>query len=214
MKNNSAISTTEHLRKVLVENLAAFRGFALRRLGDPELAADVVQDALLKALRAGDELRDDEKLVAWFYRILRNAITDLYRKKATQAKALEQFAIELESWPDTESNNVICGCMTRLLPTLKTEYAELLRRIDLDGQSAEDVAVSLGITPGNLKVRLHRSRQQLKSQLVQTCQLCAAHGCLDCNCEPEASSRIQPAATPSSVRQRVANRPRRTRRHS
>ena len=186
MKINSAIAapeTTEQLRKVLAENLAAFRGFAQRRLGDPELAADVVQDALLKALRAGEELRDTENLVAWFYRVLRNAITDLHRKKATQAKALERFAIELENSPDAQLHNVICGCIKRVLPTLKPEYAEVVQRIDFDEQSTAEVAASLDLTPGNLKVRLHRARQQLKERLIETCQLCATHGCLDCTCE-------------------------------
>ena len=196
MKNNSSKTTEESLRRVLTDNLAAFRGFARSRLNDPELAADVVQDAMLKALRAGEELRDDEKLVAWFYRILRNAIIDLYRKKATEAKALERFAVELSNPPDPDSDSVICGCMTRLLPTLKPEYAELVRRIDLDGKSTGEVAASLGITPGNLKVRLHRSRQQLKKRLLQTCQLCATHGCLNCTCETNAPSQTPTRATP------------------
>ncbi len=173
----------EQLRQLLTENLAAFRRFAQRRLGDPELAADVVQDALLKALRAEEELRHDENLVAWFYRVLRNAIPDLHRKKATQTKALERFAIEMEKSPDAESHGVICECVTRLLPTLKPEYAEVIRRVDFDEQSTEEVAASLDIMAGNLKVRLHRARQQLKERLIETCRLCATHGCLDCYCE-------------------------------
>ena len=184
MNKNASIATTERLREALTDNLAAFRGFARSRLGDPELAADLVQDALLKALRAGDELRYDENLVAWFYRILRNAIIDLYRKKATEAKALERFAAELDNKPAAgRSDRVICGCLTRLLPMLKPDYAELVRRIDLDGQSAQAVAADLGVKPGNLKVRLHRARQQLRKRLLQTCQLCATHGCLNCSCE-------------------------------
>ncbi|MEO6034668.1 MAG: sigma-70 family RNA polymerase sigma factor [Verrucomicrobiota bacterium] len=191
MKNNYSTTRTDHLREVLTENLAAFRGFAQSRLGDRELAADVVQDALLKAFRAADNLRDDENLVAWFYRILRNAITDLYRKKATQAKALERFALELEREPGAEAESVVCGCLRRLLPTLRTEYADVLNRVDLDGQPTGAVAASLGITPGNLKVRLHRSRQQLKKRLLETCQLGATRGCADCNCEP--AGEVPPA---------------------
>ncbi len=179
-----AITTAEdRLRQVLTENLAAFHAFARSRIGDADLAADVVQDALLKALRAEVHLEDDDNLVAWFYRILRNTITDLHRKKASQMKALEQFGHDFDAVPDEEVRQAICGCLRRLLPTLKPEYAEVVQRVDFNEQSTASVAAELGVTPGNLKVRLHRARQQLKERLVETCQLCAKHGCLDCQCE-------------------------------
>lgn len=173
------------LRKVLTENLSAFHAFAQSRLGDTELAADIVQDALLKALRAEAKLEDGENLVAWFYRILRNTITDLHRKKSSQARALEQFGHELDDGPDEATRQVICGCLHRLLPTLKPEYAEVVRQVDLEEQASAAVAARLNVTPGNLKVRLHRARQQLKERLVETCRLCATHGCLDCQCETQ-----------------------------
>ncbi len=89
---NRAIARAEdQLRCVLTENLQRFRAFAQSRLGDPELAADVVQDALLKALQAPVRLEAGDNLIAWFYRILRNTIVDLHRKKAPQLRALEQF---------------------------------------------------------------------------------------------------------------------------
>lgn len=53
----------------LLKNLDMFRGFVRARVSDPELAADVVQDSLLKAIKAEDTVRDDENVVAWFYRI-------------------------------------------------------------------------------------------------------------------------------------------------
>lgn len=177
--------TSELLRGVLTENLSAFQAFAQSRLGDAELAADVVQEALLKALRAETNLEDGDNLVAWFYRILRNTITDLHRKRTSQARALEQFGHELDAGPDEATRQVICGCLHRLLPTLKPEYAEVLRRVDLEERESSTVAASLNVTPGNLKVRLHRARQQLRERLVETCRLCATHGCLDCQCEAQ-----------------------------
>jgi RNA polymerase sigma factor (sigma-70 family) len=182
--NDGAVES-ESLQWTLVENLATFRAFAQKRMGDPELAADVVQDALLKALRAETRLEEGDNVVAWFYRILRNTITDLHRRKSVQAKALEKFGHELDAGPDEEARQFICGCIKRLLPALKPEYAEVVRRIDFEEQPTTMVAASLGITPGNLKVRLHRARQQLKERLIETCQLCAAHGCLNCECQPK-----------------------------
>lgn len=187
IQTDPAPTPEERLRLVLMENLERFRSFAQGRLGDPELAADVVQDTLLKALRAPVRLEEGDNLVAWFYRILRNTITDLHRKKASQLKALEQFGYELDDGPDEETKQFICGCINRLLPALKPEYAEVVRRVDFEEQPMALVAAVLGVSQGNLKVRLHRARKQLKERLVETCQLCAAHGCLNCECQPDAN---------------------------
>ncbi len=71
------------------ENLAAFLDQSRRHLlafieskvGDPEWAEDILQTSVLKALRAAESLREEEKLVPWFYQIVRHAITDARRQK-------------------------------------------------------------------------------------------------------------------------------------
>jgi DNA-directed RNA polymerase specialized sigma24 family protein len=73
--------------------------------------------------------------------------------------------------------------MGRLLPTLKPEYSELVQKIDLDGSDPDEVACSLGITRGNLNVRLHRAREALRKSLELSCGACSKHGCLNCTCE-------------------------------
>ena len=62
----------ETLESRLVGSLAELLAYARRKVGDPDLAADVVQESLLKALQAAEALRDQERLFAWFYRILDN----------------------------------------------------------------------------------------------------------------------------------------------
>jgi hypothetical protein len=70
-----------------------------------------------------------------------------------------------------------------VLPALKPEYAEVLRRVDLAEEARETAAAALGITIGNLTVRLHRARQALRRVLELTCETCPIHGYLDCGCE-------------------------------
>ncbi len=172
------------LATTLLANLGAFQGFARRRLGDDQLAADAVQESLLRALKSEHSLSHDENLLAWFYRILRNVLTDLHRRRAVQTRGLERFAEELVISAEDEGDveQTACGCFRELLPTLRPEYAQVLQLADLDGRPAEAVAEEVGITRGNLKVRLHRARRQLRERLEQTCQMCAKHGCLDCHC--------------------------------
>jgi RNA polymerase sigma-70 factor (ECF subfamily) len=175
------------LATTLLTNLSAFQAFARRRLGDEQLAADAVQESLLRALKSDRKLAADDNAVAWFYRILRNVLTDLHRRRATQTKGLERFvtetAIAAEIAYDAELEQTACACFRALLPTLRPEYAQVLQLSDLDGEPAASVAEQVGISKNNLKVRLHRARRQLRERLEQTCQACATHGCLDCQCD-------------------------------
>jgi RNA polymerase sigma factor (sigma-70 family) len=181
------------LETSLLEHLSEFLAFARKRLSSPELAADAVQESLLKALKSGDELRDDESARAWFYRILRRTIIDLYRRDDVHARAVEKLKAELEPQgaADVEEDNLTCRCFQALLPTLKPEYADLIEHLDLGGESPDAASHRLGISRNNLTVRHHRARQQLKERLLLSCQSCATHGCLDCTCDsPAANSSL------------------------
>ncbi len=83
--------------------------------------------------------------------------------------------------PDFE--RAICQCVNDLLPTLKEDYTDLLRRVDLQGASIAEVAVETGMTDNNTRVKLHRARTALRKQLELSCGSCAEHGCLDCDCQ-------------------------------
>src|SRR5579885_1933812 len=89
----------ESANRELVERMTARREKFLRflssRVEDRATAEDILQVAYLKAIERGSEIRDGESAVAWFYRILRNAVTDYYRRRATRARALETVAVEM-----------------------------------------------------------------------------------------------------------------------
>ncbi|MGC3960333.1 MAG: sigma-70 family RNA polymerase sigma factor [Verrucomicrobiota bacterium] len=177
------MSAEQKITTQLLQELEQFTNFVRSRVNDPHLAADVVQDSLLKAIKAAEQLREDESVTAWFYRILRHSIIDLYRRRAVSQSALERLECELEAVPDTEEKRVACNCVETLIPMLKPDYAELIRRLDLGNETPEQVGAALGMTANNLRVRHHRARQQLRERLEQTCRMCAKHGCLDCTCK-------------------------------
>jgi len=173
----------KHIEEPLLKNLQAFVAFARSRIGDAHLAEDVVQESLIKALTSAKKPTAEEDTMAWFYRILRHSIIDLYRRRSVNKAALERLEREFDSPPDTDEKRVACSCVKTLIPTLKPDYAELIRRLDLGGETPEQVGVALGMNANNLRVRHHRARQQLRERLEQTCQLCAKHGCVDCTCD-------------------------------
>ena len=171
------------LMSVLVENRGAFLSFLERRIGHRESAEDVLQEAYARSL---DRLpiEDGESAVAWFYRVLRNAVVDHYRRGGASDRALSALARELEkeAEPDLDERNAVCRCVARLSETLKPEYALALRRIDVDGVSVQDYAAEAGITANNAGVRVFRARQALRKRVVKWCGACAERGCIDCTC--------------------------------
>jgi len=171
------------LEEALVENLNTFVAFARARVGDPELAADIVQDCLVKALKAQGKPRGREGAATWFYRILRHAIIDAHRRRGVRERALERLQAEMPELPDAEAAGVVCKCVQRLLELLPAQYRDALQRVDLDGAAPGVVARSLQLTPNVFNVRLHRARRRLRGMLEESCRVCGTHGCLDCGCE-------------------------------
>ena len=168
----------------LVDNHRQFLAFLERRLGDRELAEDILQDAFVKSLQKEEDVRDETSSVAWFYRTLRNAVIDHYRRTGARNRALELLARELEDAiePPPEIHDAICACVTRLASTLKPEYEAALRRIDVEGAAVHEFAAEAGITANNAAVRVFRAREALRKQVRTSCGTCADHGCLDCSC--------------------------------
>lgn len=165
----------------LVASHREFLGFLERRLPSRQMAEEILQTAFVRAIERGGAIRDEESALAWFYRLLRNALTDHYRKQAAGREVpteIDQDAAFMEP----ELKGAICTCMGALLPTLKREYADIVRRVDLEERPIGEVADALGISSNNATVRLHRGRQALKRQLERSCGTCATHGCLDCTC--------------------------------
>jgi RNA polymerase sigma factor (sigma-70 family) len=170
---------------VLLENHRAFLRYLERRVGDRELAEDILQDAFIKVMDRPDQAPVDEGVVPWFYRTLRNAAIDRFRRRDAAGRAIEAFARELESHtaPEPEIEAEICACIGRLATTLKPEYAEALQAIDVQGMAVKAYAEQRGLSPGNAGVRVFRAREALKKRVTDSCGTCAEHGCRNCTCQ-------------------------------
>jgi RNA polymerase sigma factor (sigma-70 family) len=170
----------------LLAQRGRFLAFVERRVGSRELAEEILQDAFVRGLEAAATLRDDESVIAWFYRVLRNAIIDRARRRAAEGRGADAYAQSTEALaadePSPDDRAAICTCVTGVVGALKAEYGAALRRVDLEGSSVGAWAAEAGITPGNAAVRLHRARQALAREVHKTCGACAEHGCTDCSC--------------------------------
>jgi RNA polymerase sigma-70 factor (ECF subfamily) len=172
---------------VLVDNHREFLSFIERRVGRRDLAEDILQAAFVRSLGQLETLAEDEAIVPWFYRALRNATIDHHRRRGAADRALARFATELETatQPLEAVTDEVCRCVTRLAGTLKPEYADALRRVEVEGATVAAFATQAGITPSNAAVRLFRAREALRRQVTASCGTCAEHGCVACTCGSE-----------------------------
>src|SRR5688572_18658884 len=172
----------------LVGNHRDFLAFLQKRVGDRAVAEDILQEAFVRGLHKLGTLEKDESATAWFYRILRNAVIDHYRRRGAVDRKLEAFAAELERHvePEGDARGAVCQCIGQLAGTLKPEYADALRRVEVDGVAVKDYATEAGITSNNAAVRVFRAREALRKQVARSCGTCADHGCLVCSCDKSA----------------------------
>jgi RNA polymerase sigma-70 factor (ECF subfamily) len=169
----------------LLQQREKFLAFLQRRVESREVAEDILQAAFLRGVERGGELREEESAVGWFYRMLRNAVIDHYRRRATQERVAETWVRELETEtkPDAMIQDVACGCVKEVLVELKPEYREAIQLVDLEDRSLREFAQAAGIAENNAGVRVHRAREALRKAVKTTCGTCAEHGCIDCRCK-------------------------------
>ncbi len=184
LESNPSTALSPEAIGQLVKGHREFLAFLERRVESRAVAEDILQTAFTRGLERGGDVQD-EKVVAWFYRVLRNAVIDYYRQRSTAARAMESWGREFPDVqePEAELHQEICRCVSGLLETLKPEYREALRIVDLGEGKLKDLAQQSGITAENAAVRVHRARAALRRRIEQACGTCSVHGGLDCSCE-------------------------------
>ena len=143
-------------------------------------AEDLVQETLLKAFKAIDQLEPGSHPRAWLLTMLRRTWIDRWRKRERRpdgnAAALDSVAeptVEIQlgehdgDWTDPESLLSRFGDqdIIKALQLLPEAYRWALLLVDVQALSVEEAAKTLGVAPGTIKSRLHRGRAMLRDQL-------------------------------------------------
>lgn len=136
---------------------------ALRTTGDPEEAADALQDALLSAHRAASTYRGDAQVTTWLHRIVVNACLDrMRRSKARPTVPLPEHDSAHPVEPsDPLGRRELAWEIDRALRTLPEEQRTVLVLVDVEGYPVDEVAEMLGIPSGTVKSRCARGRAKL-----------------------------------------------------
>jgi RNA polymerase sigma-70 factor, ECF subfamily len=143
---------------------------ALRTLGDPEEAADALQDAMISAFRRAGSFRGDSAVTTWLHRIVINSCLDRTRRvaarPATPAGGEQNLDAAVQAGPAHTPLDPVSGRDTALdvdaaLRRLPYEQRSALVLVDMLGYPVADAADVLGVSTGTVKSRCARGRARL-----------------------------------------------------
>ncbi len=163
--------------------------FTRARVGSRELAEDIVHDVFAKIMQRIGDLKDEERLQPWAFRIARNAIADHYRKSKPSESLDERIESKGASSQETNYNQEVAAWLPRFLEELPEADRKLLEKVELQGLAQKELAQQLGIPYSSLKSKVQRARLKLKGLLEDCCRIdFDGHGNVvdyrsqDCNC--------------------------------
>ena len=131
---------------------------------DPDLADDVVQEAMLRAFRSLESLQDEGSVKAWLLTIARREHARVYERKRLETQDIDELstaeAALIATGDDTDIDD-----MRRAIFQLEENYREPLVLQVMFGLSTEEIAVTMDLTQGAVLTRLHRARRKLIEQV-------------------------------------------------
>jgi RNA polymerase sigma-70 factor (ECF subfamily) len=146
---------------------------AVRTLGDPEEAADALQDAAIAAFRRARSFRGDSAVTTWLHRIVVNSALDRIRRRAARPatsgqdqNALDALATSGQPPSDPTASTDTTLDVQAALSTLLPDQRAALVLVDMLGYSIADAAKILGVSEGTVKSRAARGRARLLPQLA------------------------------------------------
>jgi RNA polymerase sigma-70 factor, ECF subfamily len=133
---------------------------------DPAIAEDVVQEALLRAWKSLDALREDAAAKQWALTIVRRENARYFERKRLETVDIDNLSAS-QSAMLAQSADTDLDDLREAIYRLEDDYREPLVLQVLLGYSTQEIADLMGIKPGAVLTRLHRARLKLKQEIDQ-----------------------------------------------
>lgn len=168
LKQEELLMIDDRVEFIWREFSEKLRGFIAKRVNDPMLVDDILQDVFLKIHTNLDHLKNLAKLKSWIYQITRNAIIDYYRSYRINSELPENLE-EPEENLLINASQKLAGSLREMIKLLPPQYSEALFLTEFGGMKQTDLAKKLGISLSGAKSRVQRGRRMLKELLYQCC---------------------------------------------
>jgi RNA polymerase sigma-70 factor (ECF subfamily) len=140
-------------------------GILLARV-PPSDVDDLVQDVFLRAMPKLCDLRDAARFGPWLAAITRNRANDYYRQTRAVAAVTESLPEDEEELPASNTApDAEAAMILAFVRSLPDAYRETLILRLVEGMTGPEIAARTGLTPGSVRVNLHRGMQQLREKL-------------------------------------------------
>ena len=145
------------------------RAYFQRRICDPAIVDDLIQESFLKAFRSREMLRDQARLEAWVYRIAYHTVSDFYRRRSTVTK-LADVESKPEASSGTDVRAVVAASALCYLGTIPESYRIPVHLAEYEGLSHQEVARKLGLTLSATKSRVRRGKIMVRNLMEARCR--------------------------------------------
>src|ERR1700722_15265710 len=178
-KASKSVPEVDSFAEEALSHMDAMYGVACRLTRNPTEAEDLVQDALVKAMRARDQFNAGTNLKAWMFRILTNTFINKYRRGGLERSVLEGPDADplVAGWVSASTMRqlrdpgqmalppIVGRRVRRALDSLPAEFKLAVVLCDVEEFSYEEIAEIMGCPIGTVMSRLHRGRKLLQRSL-------------------------------------------------
>jgi len=176
-----ALGQDQRISEVVKREQSRLRNFIRRRVPDPRDAEDVLQDVFYKLVEANRLLMPIEHVTGWLFRVARNRITDLLRKKkpenfsdaavarnddGDEMLAFEDMLPSPDAGPEAlYARNVLLAELESAVDELPEEQREVFVAHELEGRSFKEIAAQTGVSVNTLLSRKRYAVLHLRERL-------------------------------------------------
>ncbi len=159
-------------QRKLCKRLEAGRGRLFRMAyawsHNPDVADEVVQEAMIKALHSVDNIKNIEALDAWLFRILSNCFADFYKRQREEIVIDETMLVDCDTPETVHHQDEMLAMVRAAILRLPFKHRQVLTLVDIENFSYAEVAEIICVPPGTIMSRLNRARLSLKQILDES----------------------------------------------
>jgi RNA polymerase sigma factor (sigma-70 family) len=169
----------ERISEAIDRDKTRLRNFIRRRVADPSDAEDILQEVFYELVEAYRLMKPIEQVGAWLFRVARNRITDLFRKRKPEASTsdpvvaeegasltLEDLLPSRDAGPEAAyARTVLLEELEDALEELPEEQREVFLAHEIEGRSFKELAVETGLSVNTLLSRKHYAVIHLRERL-------------------------------------------------
>ena len=177
-----ALEPDQRISDVVEREQSRLRNFIRRRVPDPRDAEDILQDVFYKLVEANRLLMPIEHVTGWLFRVARNRITDLFRKKKAESFSdtavvdedgellrLEDLLPSPDAGPEAlYARNLLLDELELAVDDLPEEQREVFVAHELEGRSFKEMAAETGVSVNTLLSRKRYAVLHLRERLQRT----------------------------------------------